>query len=201
MVADREALASSRTLVFLAAGLALAVALLLAPEYAQVKDSYAYGLRVTARIAFVFFLLAYVARPLLQTLHTGRWLVRNRRYLGLSAALAHTVHFVYIVLYFRASQETIDVVTYVFGGLAFVLFWIMAATSNKPAIRAMGAWWGRVHTFGMHYIWIVFAQSWIGAAVAEPWYWLFAAPALAGLGLRLWASIQRRQPASLAAGG
>lgn len=174
-----------RELIFLATGVALAASLLLAPDYPVAKDYYGYGLRVTARIAFIFFMLAYVARPLVQVTGNGQWLVRNRRYLGLAAALAHTVHFGYIVLYFRETGEAIEAITIIFGGLAFVLFWLMSLTSNAPSMRALGVWWKRLHTFGMHWIWIIFFQSWVGGAIEVPWQWAFVALSLSGLGLRI----------------
>ena len=70
----------------------LGIALLLTPEEIALEERHAYGLRVTARIAFAFFMLAYIARPLVQTFGTGHWLMRHRRHLGLAAALAHAVH-------------------------------------------------------------------------------------------------------------
>ena len=58
-----------------------------------------YMLRVTARMAFVMLLLAYVARPLGQLSGRTFGFMRLRRYLGLSAALSHTVHFGYVCAY------------------------------------------------------------------------------------------------------
>lgn len=58
------------------------------------------ALRVSARLAFIAFLLAYVARPWHELTGRGRWLILYRRYFGLAAALVHTVHFAYIVALF-----------------------------------------------------------------------------------------------------
>jgi methionine sulfoxide reductase heme-binding subunit len=175
----------SKNLIFLAVIVLTALSMLLAPVVADPADHYGYGLRVTARIAFAFFMLAYVARPWVQMFGNGRWLVRNRRYLGLAAAFAHSVHFVYIVLYFRQTGEVIEPITIIFGGLAYVIFWMMAATSNNFSMRLMGRWWKRLHTFGMHYIWVIFFQSWVGGALELVWYWAFVIVAIGGLGLRI----------------
>jgi DMSO/TMAO reductase YedYZ heme-binding membrane subunit len=179
--------------IYLAVGFALAASLLLAPDYPLAKDDYGYGLRVTARIAFLFFMLAYAARPMVQILGQGQWLLRHRRHLGLAAAAAHTVHFFYIVLYFRETGEAIEPITMVFGGLAFVLFWLMSLTSNRLSQRTLGAWWRRLHTVGMHWIWIIFLQSWVGGAMLVPWQWAFVALSAAGLGLRIAAFAGKRR--------
>lgn len=188
-----------KPLIYLILGLALAASLLLAPDYPVARDYYGYGLRVTARIAFLFFMLAYLARPMVQVLGQGQWLLRHRRHLGLAAAIAHTVHFLYIVLFFRETGEDIELITIVFGGLAYVLFWLMALTSNRPSQRLLGPWWGRLHTFGMHWIWVIFFQSWVGGAMVVPWQWAFVALSIAGLGLRIaaFAGRRRRAPATV----
>ena len=72
---------------------------------------------------------------------------------------AYGLHFVYIVLYFRQTSAPIETVTVIFDGLAYVLFWMMAAISNNFSMRFMGRWRKRLHTFGMHHIWLIFAQS------------------------------------------
>lgn len=185
--------------IFLLVGLALTGSLLLAPEYEAAKDYYGYGLRVTARTTFAFFMLAYVARPLVQVMGMGQWLVRRRRYLGLAAALSHTVHFLFIVLYFRETGEQIDLVTLILGGASFVLFWLMALTSNRPSIKALGPWWGRLHTTGMHWAWVIFFQSWVGGAMEVPWQWALVAVSVAGLALRVLAWRKRRKPVPAAA--
>jgi DMSO/TMAO reductase YedYZ heme-binding membrane subunit len=96
------------------------------------------------------------------------------------------------VLHTRASGSSIDVVTFVFGGAAFVLLWLMAITSNDLAVRSLGRWWKRVHRFGMHYVWAVFVYTFMGVAFAAPWYWLFVVVGFGGLALRVIA--RRRMP-------
>ena len=83
-------------------------------------------------------------------------------------------------------------ITIIFGGLAYVLFWMMAATSNNFSMRLLGRWWKCLHTFGMHYIWLIFFQSWVGGALEAPWYWGFVVVAIGGLGLRILAWFKHR---------
>ena len=183
---------SGRELIFLSGLAALLGVLIFAPETEDVLEGYGYALRVTARVTMVFFLLAYVARPLVQLFGVGRWLVRQRRYLGLMAALSHTVHFGYVLLYEVSNEFPLDLITWTFGGLAFVLLWAMAATSNDILQKGMGAWWRRLHRFGMHYVWLIFVQT----AMFSPFS---LALLLGAAGLRLGAFVKSRRAMAAAA--
>jgi DMSO/TMAO reductase YedYZ heme-binding membrane subunit len=120
--------------------------------------------------------------------------MRLRRYLGLSAALSHTVHFGYVCAYLVVSDEPIDWTTIVFGGAAFGLMWVMALTSNNRAQRAMGLWWQRLHLVGMHYIWLIFMQTFVGVALAASSGWAQAMSVLGfvALGVRASAWLSQR---------
>ncbi len=184
-----------REVVIGSSALLLVGSYLLMPEQA---DAIGYMLRVTARIAFAFLLLAYVARPLVVLTGYGRWLVRQRRYLGLAMALAHTVHFGYVVAFFVSSGEPLEWITIVFGGLAFVLMWLMAATSNNVSVRRLGKSWKRLHAFGLHYLWLIFMQSFVGRVfVDDPdmIYLLLSIAGLAALVLRIAAYFVSRRTA------
>ena len=153
------------TLILMSAILLLAAAFVNAPVFATDMEAVGYYLRVTARVAFVFFLLAYIARPIAQM--TGaRILLYNRRYLGLAMALAHKVHFSAVVTYLTISGEAQDWVVLVFAGLAFVVMWLMALTSNDKSVQVLGRYWRWLHRFGLHYLWLIFMQTWIGVLVS-----------------------------------
>lgn len=145
------------------------------------------GARLTARLTFVFFITAYLARPVWQRFRwtPARWALRNRRWLGLAAALSHSVHLSYVVAAQLAVNETLDVVTIVGGGLGFLLFWLMGITSNDSAVRALGKRWGWLHRGGMHYLWFIFFITYAGAATLSPWLWVFVVLLLFGALLRL----------------
>lgn len=149
-------------------------------------------LRITARLAFVLLLLAYIARPLVQLMGIGRGLLRNRRHLGLSMAFVHTVHFGYVIAHLRHSGEVLEPIVIVFGGLAFVLMWLMAITSNQASRRALGANWRRLHLVGQHYLWLIFMQTFLGVATSansSPLYWLLVSLGMSALALRVCARI------------
>ncbi|MBM4381783.1 MAG: hypothetical protein FJ091_00300 [Deltaproteobacteria bacterium] len=80
--------------------------------------------RATARASVALFLLTFIARPLRQFVKNDatRWLLANRRYLGVSAAYAQLLQGVSLVLLFSrfASYEP-DLVGLIGGGLGFAL--------------------------------------------------------------------------------
>ena len=182
--------------LIVAASVALvAAALLLHPERYQGADYIGYALRVTAWISVGFFLLAYLARPLTR-LGGVRSLVRSRRYLGLGMAFSHSVHFGYVVAYSRLPEVTVDLLTWLFGGAAFVLMWAMALTSNDASVRALGPNWKRLHRFGMHYLWGIFAFVYVGGALAGPSIdrLVLAGAFLGAAGLRAYVHLRRPAP-------
>ncbi|NJN50461.1 MAG: hypothetical protein HC809_00345 [Gammaproteobacteria bacterium] len=155
--------------------------------YTGFEDYVRFMVRETAYVSTTFFLLAYWARPLLVVTGNAvaRGLVRVRRQIGLAAALAHTVHFGAVVSLFRFTGESVDPVTFIFGGLGFVMFWVMALTSNDASVRVLGATWKHIHRFGIHYIWIIFMQTYLGDVARSPVYWVFVALLGGGLVLRI----------------
>ena len=168
---------------------------LMMPEL-SLDDEIGYMLRVTARVAFLFLMLAYLARPmrmLLGNVSATRdgvrsWL-KHRRYFGLAMAFAHTVHAGYVLALPLVLGVELEMGIIVGGGLAFVLMWAMAATSNDASIRALGKNWRRLHLLGLHYLWIIFMQSFVGRVFvedADPIYAVLVVFGLLGLALRSW---------------
>ena len=158
------------------------------------SDHIGYMLRVTARLSFGALLLAYVARPLVQLVGWGRPLLIQRRYIGLAAAASLTVHFGYVAAFLITSGEPLDWVTGAFGGAAFALMWAMALTSTDPARRRLGAGWKRLHITGIHYVWLIFMQTFFGVAVesGSRWAEVMATLGLVALCIRLAAWLSQR---------
>jgi methionine sulfoxide reductase heme-binding subunit len=152
--------------------------------------------RWTARVGFPVFLVTYSASSLakLWPSPTTRALWQNRRWWGLGFAASHTIHLYALVTYLRMSSETRTLASLIPGGLAYVFIFAMALTSNDAAMRALGKNWKRLHTVGIHYIWMIFTLAYAGrllkpetrveALVAVPM-------ALAALGLRIAARRRR----------
>ena len=153
--------------------------------------------RWTARAGFPIFILTYLASSLakLSPGPLSRSLHRDRRYWGLGFAASHTVHLYALVTYLQISGEPRTLVSLIPGGLAYLMIFAMAITSNQPAMRALGYNWKRLHRFGIHYIWLIFTLAYAGR-IAEPEKQLtgivFTAISLAALAVRLLAHRKAR---------
>lgn len=117
--------------------------------------------RWTARVGFPIFLLTYLASSLfrLSPAPWSRALVRDRRWWGLGFAASHTVHLVALVVAVSLDPEPRTLASLVPGSLAYMFILAMALTSNNAAMRALGRNWKRLHTTGIHVIWLIFTLA------------------------------------------
>lgn len=125
------------------------------------------GLRATARSSALLFLGAFLASPLHRALRNAAtaWLLRNRRYLGVSFAASHTWHLSLIVARARVTGEPYPTLTLLFGGLAYVFVALMTATSFDRTARWLGRRrWRALHTTGVYYLWFIFTYTFLGSA-------------------------------------
>lgn len=154
--------------------------------------------RWTARAGFPLLIVTYLASSLvtLWPSHMTRALLRDRRWWGLGFAASHTVHLAALVTYLKLSGGSRPVPILIGGGGAYVMLYLMALTSSGAAQRALGRGWKRLHTLGIHWLWGVFAFSYLGRAF-RPETMLtgasFGGIALAALALRIMAARKRRQ--------
>jgi sulfoxide reductase heme-binding subunit YedZ len=166
------------------------------------QDGLLHLTRYTARFSFLIFITVFATAALAQLFPNDptRWLRRNRRYMGLSFALAHFLHLGALTSFFIAIGEAPDIVTIVGGGGAYVFIALMALTSNDWSVRKLGFRnWRRLHLVGIFYVWLIFMNSYIGRlagdAPPEPKI-IFAVTAGLGflaLGLRIAAWLKRRR--------
>jgi methionine sulfoxide reductase heme-binding subunit len=170
---------------FFVAGLCAAILSTLEPGVAEVRAV----IRITAFTSAVMFLLAFTASALHRRRPggTSRWLLANRRYLGLSVAASHFWHLLAILALvswspsFRAGLQP---TTIVFGGAGFVLLGLMAATSNDASQRALGRTWGRLHTVGVHVLWLDFTFTYGGTAARSTFHAVMTLAFAGALALR-----------------
>jgi DMSO/TMAO reductase YedYZ heme-binding membrane subunit len=104
-----------------------------------------------------------------------RAVLAYRRQIGLGFAFSHAVHLAAIIAFARVAPAQFDattsIVTYLGGGLGYVLIAAMVATSFDRSARWLGARrWRLLHGVGGYYVWIVFANSYGRRAVHEPFY-------------------------------
>lgn len=151
--------------------------------------------RVTAQTSLLLLVAVFVASSLRQLSPSPatRWLLVNRRYLGISMGYSHTVHFASLVLLGMVSADfgsTVSPVTLVFGGFGFVMCWLLTLTSSNAMVARLGAArWRKLHKFGVYYLWFIFAQSYIPRMfLTSPVYAFPVALLLGSLALRIWAA-------------
>ena len=121
--------------------------------------------RHTARISFAYFLLSFSASSLHYFFSNTltKFIRYQRRYIGLSFALAHTIHLVALTSFFIVMEENPGIVTLIGGGLGYVLVYAMALTSNDNAVKKLGLKrWKQIHWFGANYIAVIFAFTYVG---------------------------------------
>jgi len=152
-------------------------------------------LRATAATSFVLFTSAFVASALARLWPTRvtRFLLLNRRYLGVSFAVSHLYHLMAILalVWLPGSSFEPGRVTVIGGSIAYVFIAAMVATSFDRTAAWLGPrWWRRLHTVGVYVLWVVFAPNYIAQAGKSPGYALFAAIALGSLVLRLVAGVR-----------
>lgn len=169
-------------------------------------EAAARAVRVTARTSVALFLAAFTAAALWRLWPNAwtRWQRQNRRYLGVSFAVSHGVHLVAIfwLQHIRPVEfaQEVNAITWIGGGLAYVFIAAMTATSFDRTAEMIGPRaWKILHTVGSYYIWLIFANSYIGRALAMPEYIPAAAIVLLALGLRIAARVAGRRVAQTAA--
>lgn len=148
--------------------------------------------RATARTSLALFLTTFVASSLQRLRHNDftAWLLRNRRYVGLSFAVSHGIHLAAIVMLARGWPDSFwtntNGVTVYGGGLGFVFAGLMAATSSNAAVRWMGQRrWKRLHAVGAWYLFVIFLVSYAARGFMS-WGHLPASVAVfVALGLRI----------------
>ncbi|MEN3747021.1 ferric reductase-like transmembrane domain-containing protein [Sphingomonas sp. HF-S3] len=119
--------------------------------------------RLTSRWAAFWFLVAFTARPM-SLLIGGPWreILRQRRCIGLGFAAIHTIHAGCFLWLTAATDLTRSLSTWIGGGIAYLLIWAMAITSNDASMRALGRNWKRLHLIGGWWVWAVFVFSYSG---------------------------------------
>ena len=126
--------------------------------------------RYTARISFFFFLISFIAGSIHYFFSNAftRSIKSNRRYIGLSFALTHTIHLVALISFFVSINQNPDTDTLAGGGLAYLTMYIMALTSNDNAVRKIGfKRWKLIHKVGANYIAFIFAFTYLGRVTRE----------------------------------
>jgi sulfoxide reductase heme-binding subunit YedZ len=161
------------------------------------------GLRITARLAAVVFTLVFAASSLNALFRTAwsKWLLRNRRYLGLGFGVIHLGHGVLIILLAAlhpvSFQATTDAVGLIGGSVGYVFVLLLMATSFDGAVRLLGRRrWQALHKTGVYVLWGIFVFSYAPRAALAPRYIPLVSILLAAFVLRVVVFFRQRQQAA-----
>ena len=183
--------------LWVALGLGLMVAAVFADSGAADLDTVKRGLRATARTSVALFLCAFAAsslRRLWPNRATG-WLLRNRRYVGVSFAVSHFVHLGLIasLAHFTPERFTGNPAGLIPGFTAYLFIAAMTATSFDRTTRWLGkVWWRRLHLAGSWWIWAVFTGNYASKVASGPGYAIAALACAAVAALRITAWLRAR---------
>ena len=155
--------------------------------------------RLTARIALLFFCAAFAASSLRAFWRTPwtAWLLAQRRYVGVSAAAVHGIHMLAVANaatldpehFFVAEGRTLANTAPALG--AVVAFALMAATSFDAAVRRLGRRrWRALHWVCGYVVLLAFAGGFAPRLAESPAYALPLALAGAVWALRIAAAVR-----------
>ena len=157
-------------------------------------------IRFTARSSLLLFCLAFAASSLarLWPARATSWLLRNRRYIGLSFVASHLIHVVAIACFAAMApalfREATSPASFIFGGIGYAFIVAMAATSCDRSAAAIGPRaWKILHTSGIYYLWFQFMVSFGMRIPQMPNYIWFLAPLVAVMAIRIAAVFYARK--------
>ena len=160
-------------------------------------DGFRAAIRLTARTSLVLFLMSFAASSLARLTPSPltRWMIRNRRYLGVSFAMSHVIHAAAIIALVRADAalfwQLSTIGSVVTGSTTYLVIALMAATSFDAAVRWIGPRvWRSLHWWGAWYIWVSFVFTNGKRVPMSLWY--LVPVALLGLAVALrWMASRR----------
>lgn len=156
-------------------------------------------LRLSANVAFVVLLVVFAARPLRQiyATPTTRWLLQNRRLLGIAFAGIHTAHLA--MIFFRANHNPdfeINLAASYIGVITYSIIYLMFITSFDGPARALGPRaWRVLHKLGLYFIGAIFARTLLPPSLdkLDDMNWWLAALTVSAIGIRLIAFFTKRR--------
>ena len=119
-------------------------------QYANGGMIYGEFLHATGEFSARLLILAMAVTPLRLMFPNHRWpiwLLQKRRYFGVAAfayAVPHMAVYLYRVAPARAASEALEPGMWT-GWAAFMVFLILATTSNDYAVRRLGRVWKKLH--------------------------------------------------------
>lgn len=164
-------------------------------------ESIRLAVRLTARFSLALFLAAFCASALqrLWPSPSTAFLVRDRRWFGLSFAFSHLLHAVLLVMFLNADPVTfwsmVKTTNLVLGGTGYLFITLLAATSFDGAVRKLGPTrWKQFHTLAVWVVWGNFMLSNAKRIPVSEFYIIPVTLLLLAAALRLFARRASRRP-------
>ena len=162
------------------------------------KETVSILIRSTAKISFLLFMSVFIASSLHHYFKNSftRWLLQNRRYLGVSFAISHYIHLgMLFLMTFHISFNVFEdrgLARTTVGIVAYMFITLLTLTSFDKTRNLFGKNnWKRIHTIGGYLLWIIFAKSYI-LEMTSPLRIFFAIVAVGVLVLRISVLLKRK---------
>jgi methionine sulfoxide reductase heme-binding subunit len=160
------------------------------------------ALGVLTKVSFLWFVLVFITRPLHDLLHNRAtaWLLANRRYLGLTFAVWHLIHWPILaaMLHIAGPAEFYRGLRHILvpATVGLVLITLLAITSNNASQRILGKQgWRALHTISIYAIWIWFARIYVFGKLLRtnqhPYIFVYVGILFAAMALRLAMAVRR----------
>ncbi len=132
------------------------------------KETVSVLIRSSAKFSFILFMSAFTASSLHHYVKSRftKWLLVNRRYIGVSFAISHYIHLFMLILMtmhinFNVFEDRGLFRTAV-GATAYAFITLMTLTSFDKTRDLFGSSnWKRIHTIGGYLLWVIFAKSYV----------------------------------------
>ena len=118
----------------------------------------------SVRCALPLFCVAFTASSL-AILWPGtftRWLLANRRYIGLAFAAGMAWHFGFVAFMIWSFGNPLSILSTVLDLIGFIFLLLLTLTSSQWAARRLGAAnWRRIHKVGVYVIWLLATEIYL----------------------------------------
>lgn len=118
-------------------------------NYINGKSEYGMMMHISGEFAGRFLAISLMATPIAMMFPKGRvskWLIRNRRFFGVSAFAYTLLHTIFYVLEYPMTQLLIEFteLSILTGWIAFFVFIPLTITSTDAAVKRMGPAWKKL---------------------------------------------------------
>jgi methionine sulfoxide reductase heme-binding subunit len=164
-------------------------------------------IRATARSSYTLFLIAFISSAFYKVWKTplSKWMLANRRYVGVSFAVSHMAHliavFVLASMTAGTDRQPLNPVSVIGGGLVYLFVIFMAITSFDRTAAWLGdRYWRYLHTTGVYLIWLIFMVSYGARAFQSIAFAPLAILLILAISVRLFTTFSRKPVRSVVGG-